>query len=573
MLESYKNFIEARDTLLNAKEYNEAKENFSWPYVEEFNWALDYFDKMAEEASTPAMLYVDDEGVEKSVSFQELKVRSNKIANFLKEEGLVKGDRILLILSNCVELFETFLGAMKLGCTIIPASLLLTTKDIEDRILRGKIKCIITEKETIEKVDAAGNVLESLKCKIVIGDKIGSWKSYYEIDDLSGIFKNNEKFLPTDELLIYFTSGTTAKPKLVLHTHTSYPIGHLTTMYWIGLKRGYLHYNISAPGWAKHAWSSIFAPWNAGATTFVYNYKGKFDPKKILSKIEEYEVDSLCAPPTVWRILLQEDLSRYKLSLKEAVSAGEPLNPEVIEKVRKATNISIREGYGQTETTLQIGTFPGMEVRPGSMGKEAPGFNLGILDNEGRELGVGEEGTIALKVKPLKPIGLMECYLDPYEKNFEVFVNQWYLTGDMAFKDKDGYFWFIGRVDDVFKSSDYRISPFELESELLKHPAIVETAVVASPDKIKGAIPKAYIILKKEYSAGEEIAYEIFKFIKDNIAPYKRPRIIEFVTELPKTVSGKIKRGELRRIESELRASNQRKEHEYFEEDFRKKLG
>ncbi|MEM3503622.1 MAG: AMP-binding protein, partial [Nitrososphaeria archaeon] len=474
-MESYKNFIEARDTLLNAKGYDEAKESFSWPHVEEFNWALDYFDKVAEEVSTPAMLYVDDEGVEKSVSFQELKVRSNKIANFLKEEGLVKGDRILLILSNCVELFETFLGAMKLGCTIIPASLLLTTKDIEDRILRGKIKCIITEKETIEKVDAAGNVLESLKCKIVIGDKIGSWKSYYEIDDLSGIFKNNEKFLPTDELLIYFTSGTTAKPKLVLHTHTSYPIGHLTTMYWIGLKRGYLHYNISAPGWAKHAWSSIFAPWNAGATTFVYNYKGKFDPKKILSKIEEYEVDSLCAPPTVWRILLQEDLSRYKLSLKEAVSAGEPLNPEVIEKVRKATNISIREGYGQTETTLQIGTFPGMEVRPGSMGKEAPGFNLGILDNEGRELGVGEEGTIALKVKPLKPIGLMECYLDPYEKNFEVFVNQWYLTGDMAFKDKDGYFWFIGRVDDVFKSSDYRISPFELESELLKHPAIVET--------------------------------------------------------------------------------------------------
>lgn len=571
-MESYKNFVEARNLLLNAEGYKEAKEEFLWPNIVEFNWALDYFDKIAEEESNLAILYVDDDGIEKRVSFQELKKRSNKVANFLKENGLVKGERILLLLSNRVELFETFLGAMKLGCTIIPASLLLTTKDIEDRILRGKIKCILTEDGVIEKVNAVGDLLKFLKCKIVVGEEIGSWRSFYEVDEYSGTFKNSEKFFPTDELLIYFTSGTTAKPKLVLHTHVSYPVGHLTTMYWIGLKRGYLHYNISAPGWAKHAWSTIFAPWNAGATTFVYNYKGKFDPKKVLSKIEEYGVNSLCAPPTVWRLFLLEDLSKYNFSLKETVSAGEPLNQEVIEKVQKATGITIREGYGQTETTLQIGIFPGMKVKLGSMGKEAPGFKIGILDNGNKELSEGGEGIIAVKVKPTKPTGLMEGYLDPFEKNFEVFVDQWYLTGDMAFKDKDGYFWFIGRVDDVFKSSDYRISPFELESELLKHPAIVEAAVVASPDRIRGFIPKAYIILKNEYIADEETALKIFKFMKDNIAPYKRPRIIEFVIELPKTISGKIKRNELREKEKELRIGNQRKENEYFEEDFREKL-
>jgi acetyl-CoA synthetase len=571
-LEAYENFVRARNLLLNAEDYEEAKREFLWPNIVEFNWAIDYFDKIAEEESNPAILYVDDEGVERSVSFQELKFRSNKVANFLKENGLVKGERILLLLSNRIELFETFLGAMKVGCTIVPASLLLTAKDIEDRILRGKIKCIVTENGFVEKVDSVGNLLKFLKCKVVVGEKVGSWKSFYEVEDCSGVFKSSEKFFASDELLIYFTSGTTAKPKLVLHTHASYPVGHLTTMYWIGLKRGYLHYNISAPGWAKHAWSTMFAPWNAEATTFVYNYRGKFDPKKVLEKVEEYEVDSICAPPTVWRLFLLEDLRKYNFSLKEAVSAGEPLNQEIIERVQKATGITVREGYGQTETTLQIGTFPGIKVKLGSMGKEAPGFNIGILDNENRELGTGEEGVIAVKVKPTKPVGLMEGYLDPFEKNFEVFVGQWYLTGDMAFKDKDGYFWFIGRVDDVFKSSDYRISPFELESELLKHPAVVEAAVVASPDKIRGFIPKAYIVLKKDYAADHGTAFKMFKFIRDNIAPYKRPRIIEFVTELPKTISGKIKRNELREKEKEFRGSNQRKENEYFEEDFREKL-
>jgi len=288
-------------------------------------------------------------------------------------------------------------------------------------------------------------------------------------------------------------------------------------MYWIGLKKGDLHYNISAPGWAKHAWSTIFATWNAEGTTFLYNYKGKFDPKKVLSMIESYEIKTLCAPPTVWRLFLLEDLKKYNFALKQVVSAGEPLNPEIIERVKASTGITIREGYGQTETTLQIGIFPGMEIKPGSMGVEAPGFSIDIVDDSYIPVEIGKEGSIAIKVKPDKPIGLMTHYIDPIEKNFEVFVDGWYLTGDLAMKDKDGYFWFIGRIDDVFKSSDYRISPFELESELLKHYFIAESAVVSSPDKLKGYIPKVYIVLKPGYIPSKETASEIFRFVKEKL--------------------------------------------------------
>jgi len=572
VLSSLKVFIAARDFLLNARSYEEAKAGFAWPKLKSFNWAFDYFDSLAEKCSNPALVYVDDKGLEKKVSFQTLKDRSNKAANFLRNLGLGKGDRVMLMMPSCVELFEAFLGAMKAGCIIIPSSALLTVDDIRDRIARGKAKCVVTDLELTSRIDSAASSTANTIYKVSVGGKPDAWVDYADIDQQPASFRSEETFTPQDGLIIYFTSGTTARPKLVLQTHGSYPVGHLTTMYWIGAKQGELHYNISAPGWAKYAYSSIFGAWNAEATSFLYNYTGKFDPKEVLGVIEKYQVNTLCAPPTVWRFLLLENLKDYRFSLRELVSAGEPLNPEIIQKVRSGTGLTIREGFGQTETTLQVGFFPGMEVKPGSMGVEAPGFEIAILNDEHLRVPATTEGILAIRAKPEKPVGLMQGYIDPAEKNLEVFVGDWYLTGDLAYRDADGYFWFIGRADDVFKSSDYRISAFELESELIVHPSITEVAVVASPDRLRGFVPKAYVMLKPNVNPSRELAFQIFKFTRQHMAPYKRPRIIQFVDELPMTVSGKIKRTELRRLESELRSADAMSKDEYFENDFMEAL-
>jgi acetyl-CoA synthetase len=339
-------------------------------------------------------------------------------------------------------------------------------------------------------------------------------------------------------------------------------------MYWIGVKPGELHYNISAPGWAKYAWSSIFGAWNAQATSFLFNYSGRFDAEKVLDTVERFQVRTLCAPPTVWRFLLREDLNPHRFSLRELVSAGEPLNPEIIKSVKSATGLTIREGFGQTETALQIGFFPGMVVKPGSMGVQAPGFEIAVLDENHQPIPANNEGALAIRVRPQRPTGLMDGYVDPREKNAEVFVGDWYLTGDLAYRDSDGYFWFVGRSDDVFKSSDYRISAFELENELITHPSIEEVAIVARPDPMRGFVPKAYVTLKPSLRPTEELAFEVFEFTRQRMAPYKRPRIIEFVDELPKTVSGKIKRAELRKSESDLTVRATRRSGEYFESDF-----
>jgi len=536
-----------------------------------FNWALDYFDSLAEKRANPALLYADDKGNEAKFSFLEMREKSNKAANLLRSLGLGKGDRILLMMANRPELFQVVLGAMKLGSVIIPASTLLSTEDLRDRIGRGKAKCIVTDSELTRRIDESIPASMTIS-KISMGSSTESWIEFNQIEDQSAAFKSDEIYALSDDLLIYFTSGTTAKPKLVLHTQGSYPVGHLTTMYWIGMKPGELHYNVSQPGWAKYAWSSIFAAWNAEATTFVYNYTGRFNPRDTLTAIQTHEVKTLCAPPTVWRHLLLEDLKSYKFSLKQLVSAGEPLNPEIIQRVKKATGLWIREGFGQTETTLQIGTFPGMEPKPGSMGVEAPGFEIGLLDDDYAPLPVGNEGNVAVRVKPERPIGLMWGYIDPAERNKEVFVGDWYLTGDLARRDAEGYFWFIGRADDVFKSSDYRISAFELESELLIHPSIMEVAVIASPDQLRGLVPKAIITLKPGVPPSKELAYNIFRFARERMAPYKRPRIIQFTEELPKTVSGKIKRNDLRKLEADHRNSKTRSGHEYFESDFQTAL-
>jgi acetyl-CoA synthetase len=565
-LPGLREFTAARDSLLNAQNYEQAKAKFEWPLLHNFNWALDYFDTLAGRNSSPALIYVDDKGSEKKVSFEEMKERSNKAANLLKNLGLHKGDRIVLMLPSSIELFEIFLGAMKLGCVIIPCSTLLTVDDIRDRIGRGKAKCILTSRELSSKIDSV-STSDSLS-RVSVGGGPNGWTDYAEADGQSANFRGEDTFGTNDELLIYFTSGTTAKPKLVLQTHGSYPVGHLTTMYWIGAKKGDVHYNISAPGWAKYAYSSIFGAWNAEATSFLYNYAGKFDPKQVLSVIESYGVKTLCAPPTVWRFLLLENLKAYDFSIRELVSAGEPLNPEINQKVHEGTGLTIREGFGQSETTVTVGFFPGMEVKLGSMGVEAPGFQIAILDDNHNPVAAERDGILAIRVKPRRPVGVMEGYVDPREKNREVFVGDWYLTGDLASRDAAGYFWFIGRADDVFKSSDYRISAFEVESELLAHPSITEVAVVASPDPLRGFVPKAYIMLKPGQNPSRELALDIFTFTRHGMAPYKRPRIIQFVDELPKTVSGKIKRTDLRKFENDLRGASTRNRDEYFESDF-----
>jgi len=565
-LAGLREFTVARDFLLNAHNYEEAKAGFDWPTLNRFNWALDYFDTLAGKCSNPALMYVDDKGLETKVTFQAMKDRSSKAANFLMALGLKRKDRIMLMMPSSVELFEVFLGAMKVGCVIIPASTLLTVDDIRDRIGRGKAKCVFTGADLTSRVDSA-SIPDSVS-RVSVGGGRKGWTDYADMDTQSGNFRTEDTFSSEDELLIYFTSGTTAKPKLVLQTHGSYPVGHLSTMYWIGARKGDIHYNISAPGWAKYAYSSIFGAWNAEATSFLYNYSGKFDPKHVLSVIESHRVSTLCAPPTVWRFLLLENLTDYHFSLRELISAGEPLNPEINQKVHDATGLSIREGFGQSETTITVGFFPGMEVKLGSMGVVAPGFNVEILDDEYNPVPPKTDGMLAIRVKPRRPVGVMEGYIDPREKNREVFVHDWYLTGDLVSRDAEGYFWFIGRADDVFKSSDYRISAFEVESELMVHPSITEVAVVASPDPLRGFVPKAYVMLKPKLIASRELALEIFNFTRQRMAPYKRPRIIQFVNELPKTVSGKIKRTDLRKLETDQRRSPTRNKDEYFESDF-----
>lgn len=571
-LPSLKEFLAARDFLLNASNYREARLGFKWPKMESFNWASDYFDTLCDRCSNPALLYVDGTGAERKVSFQALKETSNRAANFLRARGLTKGDRVLLMLPNCVELFEIFLGAMKSGCVIIPASTLLTVDDIKDRIARGKVKCIFTNRELAEKVDEAFPKGPSPLLKVVLGEEARDWITYGEVSNEPSDFRSTDVFATDDPLLIYFTSGTTAKPKLVLHTHGSYPVGHLTTAYWIGARKGDLHYNVSQTGWAKYAWSSLFGAWNAEATSLLYNYPGRFEPKHVLEVVEKYRVNTLCAPPTVWRFLILENLKKYHFALTQLVSAGEPLNPEIIHRVKDSTGLTIREGYGQSETTLQVGVFPGIDVRPGSMGVEAPGCHIEILNDDFNPVRPKTDGMVAIQVRPQNAPGLMAGYIDPPEKNREVFVGDWYLTGDLASRDADGYFWFVGRADDVFKSSDYRISAFELESELMVHPSVREVAVVASPDPLRGYVPKAFVALKPHVAPSKDLALELFKFVREDMAPYKRPRIMQFTPELPKTVSGKIRRTELRKMESDLRDHNQRSDGEYFESDFTEEL-
>jgi acetyl-CoA synthetase len=552
-------FLAGRDFILKHRtDYGEAVRRFRWPVLTEFNWALDYFDCIATANQRPALHIVEEDGSQHIRSFAELSADSNRVANYLASLGARRGDRLMLMLGNEVALWEILLAAIKLGVVVTPATTLLTTADLQDRVERGRVRHVVAGAANVGKFD---NVRGSFT-RIVVNGATDGWCEYAESRQASTTFTPHEPTAATDPMLLYFTSGTTAKPKLVMHTHQSYPVGHLSTLYWIGLQPGDRHWNISSPGWAKHAWSCFFAPWNAEATVFIYNYS-RFNAKTVLSALVTHGVTTLCAPPTVWRMLIQEPLADYQVSLREVLSAGEPLNPEVIDQVQRAWGVTIRDGYGQTETTAQIGNSPGQQLKPGSMGRPLPGYPVVLLDPDGNVS--DSDGEICLRLED-RPVGLTDGYANDKEKTSDAMRGGYYHTGDIASRDADGYLTFVGRADDVFKASDYRLSPFELESVLIEHPAVAEAAVVPSPDPLRHAVPKAFVTLTPGVAPSREIAADILGYCKRTLAPYKRIRRIEFA-DLPKTISGKIRRVELRSLEQNRRAAGERGAHEFFEDD------
>lgn len=551
-------FTQAKQFLLDHRtDYDAAYAGFRWPQLTEFNWALDYFDNMARGNNAPALWIVEEDGREEKLSFAQMASRSNQVANWLRGLGVQRGDRVLLMLGNQRELWETMLAAFKLGAVVIPATTLLVHDDLLDRFERGGVKHVVAGAEHAPKFAA----INARYTRIAVGAAPAGWQAFDAAYQASTDFVPNGPTRATDPLLLYFTSGTTSKPKLVLHSHQSYPVGHLSTMYWLGLQPGDIHLNISSPGWAKHAWSCFFAPWNAGACIFIFNY-ARFKAEALLGVLEKHGVTVMCAPPTVWRLLIQADLKPWKVQLRELIGAGEPLNPEVIEQVHAAWGITIRDGFGQTETTCQIGNSPGQKVVPGSMGRPMPGYKVVLLNADDKP---DTEGEVCLDLSA-HPLGLMLRYDGDTEKTAEVMRDGHYHTGDVAQRSADGYITYVGRADDVFKASDYRISPFELESVLIEHPAVAEAAVVPSPDPLRLAVPKAFVTLTAGHTAGPELARDILSFCRDRLAPYKRIRRIEFA-ELPKTISGKIRRVDLRKGEAAQRAAGTRGALEFFEED------
>ncbi|HEY1103057.1 MAG TPA: AMP-binding protein, partial [Burkholderiaceae bacterium] len=548
-------FTRARQFLLDHRtDYDTAYAGFQWPQLDNFNWALDYFDTMARGNDAPALWIVEEDGREEKRSFAQMAERSNQVANWLRSLGVQRGDRVLLMLGNERPLWEAMLAAFKLGAVVIPATTLLVHDDLLDRFARGGVKHVIAGAEHAAKFAA----IPGDYTRVAVGAPVAGWKPFDAAYEAPAVFTPDGPTKATDPLLLYFTSGTTSKPKLVLHSHQSYPVGHLSTMYWIGLQPGDIHLNISSPGWAKHAWSCFFAPWNAGACIFIFNY-ARFKAEALLATLEKYGVTVMCAPPTVWRLLIQADLKPWKVQLRELIGAGEPLNPEVIDQVREAWGITIRDGFGQTETTCQIGNSPGQKVVAGSMGRPLPGYKVVLLDADDKPAG---EGEVCLDLAA-KPLGLMLAYSGDAEKTADVMRDGHYHTGDVAQRSADGYITYVGRADDVFKASDYRISPFELESVLIEHPAVAEAAVVPSPDPLRLAVPKAYVVLAAGHAPSAEVAHDILVFCRDKLAPYKRIRRIEFA-ELPKTISGKIRRVDLRKAEAAQRAAGTKGAQEFF---------
>jgi acetyl-CoA synthetase len=552
-------FHDARTFLLACREqYEDAYRDSRWPVLDRFNWALDWFDAYAADNTRPALWLVQDDGPEVRRSFADMATRSTRLANLLRRLGARRADRLLLMLPNVAPLWEAVLAGMKLGLVLVPTTTQLGRQDLADRMHRGEIRHVVTDGDGAERLGD----LAATCSRILVGPGPDGWTSVDETERESADFVPDGPTRAADPLLLYFTSGTTARPKLVLHTHQSYPVGHLSTMYWLGCREGDVHWNISSPGWAKHAWSSLFAPWNAGATVFGYHY-ARFDARRTLETIVRCGVTTLCAPPTVWRMLVGEDLPAYPVRLREVAGAGEPLNPEVIERVHRAWGLTIRDGYGQTETTAQVGNPPGQPVKPGSMGRPLPGYRVALLDEHGRE---ADEGEIALPLDP-PPLGLMEGYLDEASRSIGAHRGGYYRTGDIAIRDADGYITYVGRTDDVFKSSDYRISPFELESAIVEHPDIAEAAVVPSPDPVRLSVPKAFVVVRAGSEPSRALALRLFQFLGARLPRYKRIRCIEFA-DLPKTISGKIRRVELRALEVSRRSGSAPTPLEFWDHEF-----
>lgn len=548
----------ARDHLVAViSDYDKAVGTFAWPEITgNFNWAIDWFDVIAAGNDRPALWIVEEDGTETTVSFAEMADRSDRVATWLQGLGVGKGDRVLVMLGNQVELWEAMLAVAKLGAVVMPTTGALGPADLADRIDRGGARFVIANAADAPKFDeVAGDYV-----RIAVGDHAG-WRRYADASDVAP--RRFETVTGVeDPLLVYFTSGTTSRPKLVEHSQVSYPVGHMSTMAWIGVTPGDVHLAISSPGWAKHAWSCFFAPWIAEATIFVYNYT-RFDAQKLLHQIRRAGVNTFCAPPTVWRMLIQSDLGAKPEGLREILGAGEPLNPEVIAAVERAWGLTIRDGFGQTETTLQVGNTPGQPVKAGSMGRPMPGVPVVLVDPLTEQL--ADEGEICLDLST-RPVNLMTGYLGDPKRNDAVMHGGYYHTGDVASRDSDGYITYIGRTDDVFKSSDYKVSPFELESVLIEHPAVVEAAIVPQPHDTRLAIPKAYVALAEGWPADSTTARAIMEYARDHLAPYLKVRRVEFF-ELPKTISGKIRRVELRTREDEAHRSGTPIDTEHRYED------
>lgn len=538
----------SRETPPNMQDYEKEYREFSLCVPETFSFPLDIFDKWGERIA----LFWTDGSREEKFSFNELRGLSSKGAGALKKMGVGRGDKVLVMLPNIPKWWELMLALMRVGAIPIPATTLLTAKDIEYRLSATNIKAVITTDEDAGKVEGAINAFFSsrtgnIPLLVIIGERHG-WHNYTRERDKASAFEG-ERALSNEPAMIYFTSGTTGPPKIVLHTQASYPLAHLITgRFWLDLRPGDLHWNISDTGWAKAAWSSLFGPWHMGATVFSFYKRGKFDPSLTIETMERYPITTFCGPPTAYRMMVKEmPASRFAFqTLSHFVAAGEPLNKEIIQTWRARTGMYVYDGYGQTETVNVLGNFKCLPVKPGSMGMPVPGFVVDVVDEYGQVVSPGIEGEIAIKVSPERPVGLFREYLGNPEATKRTLKGEWYVTGDRAYKDDEGYFWFVGRADDIILTSGYRIGPFEVESVLIEHPAVKESAVVASPDEIRGEIIKAFIVLTRGYQPSEALVKELQEFVKKHTAPYKYPRKIEFTDELPKTISGKIKRKELK---------------------------
>jgi acetyl-CoA synthetase/medium-chain acyl-CoA synthetase len=534
-------------TEYNIRDYEQTCREFKWERPVKYNFARDVIDKWAaQDPDKQAMFWVDDHGHELTRTFNDFSIASRKLCNVLKEAGVRRGDTIIVMLGRIPEWWEVITAGLRMGAVVSPGTTQLSPRDLAYRITTAGAAGIITDAANAPKVDVIADQCPTVKAKLIVAGKRKGWLSYQRA--MAGAA---ETFITADtradeEAICYFTSGTTGYPKMCIHTH-SYAIGHeITGRFWLDLKPDDLHWNISDTGWAKAAYSSYFGPWNCGTSIFVH-HSSSFNTQRTLELLQQYPITVMCGAPTVYRMLVLENLSQYQFrTLRHCTGAGEPLNPEIIETWKAATGIIIRDGYGQTETVILCGNFLCFESRFGSMGKPAPGIDLQVIDNEGNPAASEMEGDIAIKVRPERPQGLFKEYKHDSDKNTDVFRGDWYITGDRAYVDKDGYFWFVGRADDVILSAGYRIGPFEVESALIEHPAVAESAVVSSPDKIRGEVVKAFVVLAPGYNGNEELKKELQNYVRKVTAPYKYPRKLEFVDALPKTISGKIRRVDLR---------------------------